>query len=158
MNRLVLTEGAVAVIGGEFSSTAITVVTKVSTPLGMPLLSPGAWTNTLTDTPTNPFFLRVGPSNRDVARAATVIMMHYKWNTIAVLASTSPYATDFASGVEAIHVSGEKAGATGATGATGAAGGAGVGGATATTTAAASATATASTRADRQAVRRVAYR
>ena len=156
MNRLVLTNGAVAVIGGEFSSTAITVVTQVSTPLGMPLLSPGAWTNKLTDTPTNPFFLRVGPSNRDVSRAATVIMTHYKWNTIVVLASTDPYATDFASGVEAIHVSGEKAGATGATGA---AGGAGVGGATASATAAASDTATESTRAvGQQAVRRVAYR
>ena len=97
-------ENVVAIIGAEYSSIALQV-SPMAVQLHMPLISPSAWSARLSDPTEHPFFVRTCPSNRDIAGAAGVVLAHFKWTKVVVLASTETYADDLATGVESACVS-----------------------------------------------------
>jgi ABC-type branched-subunit amino acid transport system substrate-binding protein len=95
---------ASVVIGPSFSSVAKVVLPKVSARYKIPFISYQANSNDLSSSSAHPYFVRVVPSNSDIALAAARAMRHFGWNAIATIANDDGYATDLALAVEqAMH-------------------------------------------------------
>ena len=91
---LAATPNIIGIVGDSYSSTTIPLAQHVSNIYHLPLVSPGAASTELVSTERYPFFVRVGPSNANIASAFAAVCSTFGWTKVALLGTEDTWSDD----------------------------------------------------------------
>eukprot|EP00947_MAST-08B_sp_MAST-8B-sp1_P000913 g913.t1 len=101
--RLIIQEKVPVIVGLGWSVVAAEVLPKVTAPLQIPVISGTASSAAFSSPTDTPYFVRMYPSNTQLASGVLTLLEHFKWKKIAVIGSSDAYARDFLDSMEKGH-------------------------------------------------------
>ncbi len=89
--RLITTEGVVAIMGADCSGVTGAILTNVAVPNGVPMISPSATSPGLSETEDDGLFFRTAPSDARQGEVLATILQDREINTVAVTYTNNDY-------------------------------------------------------------------
>ncbi len=94
--RLISSDGAVAIMGADCSGVTMAVLQNVAMSAGVPMISPSATSPAFTTTDSNGLFFRTSPSDARQGAVLAGIAMDRGFDTVAVTYTNNDYGAGFA--------------------------------------------------------------
>ncbi len=94
--RLISSEGVVAIMGADCSGVTMAVLQNVAMSAGIPMISPSATSPAFTTTDSNGLFFRTSPSDARQGEVLAGIVMERGFDTVALTHTNNDYGAGFA--------------------------------------------------------------